>query len=132
MNDDDDGQQRRRVNPTLVLSAGAPPPPPFPPTATFAPATAAAAYDDEGEALPAAAVAATAPIPIACHRLDVLQVGEVWRRGLQGLAQSLKCPICLGYVVIPRYFLFHSHPSMPLPSIVCVLIMIDTLITSVF
>lgn len=130
MDDDDDGQQRRSVNPTLFLSAGAPPPPPFPPAATVAPATAVAANDDKGEALPAAVVAAAAPMSTA-FPLDVLQVGEVWRRGLQGLAQSLKCPICLGYVFIRRSSLLHSHPSMPLSSIVCVLIMVDALVTSV-
>lgn len=118
MNDDDDGQQRRSVNPYLILSAGATPPPPFPPAATVAPATAAAAAnDDEGEALPAAARAAAAPKLTACHPLDVLQVGEVWRRGLKGLAQSLKCPICLGYVVIRVPAIFrHLPPLFPLPT----------------
>jgi len=133
MNDDDDGQQRRSVNPYLILSAGATPPPPFPPAATVAPATAAAAAnDDEDEALPAAARAAAAPKLTACHPLDVLQVGEVWRRGLKGLAQSLKCPICLGYVVIRGSSLSNSNPSLPFPSIVCeFMLLIPSIQTSV-
>ncbi len=35
----------------------------------------------------------TADVP-SCE--DALRVGEVWRARLQALAQTLKCPICLG------------------------------------
>lgn len=125
MDEDDDGQPRRSATPTLLLSAAGPPPPSLP---AAAPPSAANA-DDETEALPAAGATA-APTAMASPPLDVLQVGEVWRRGFQGLAQSLKCPICLEYVFLislpfPPIFtppLFHA-PLHPLPCRSCLLLM---------